>query len=311
MIHRFFLLFLGRMSVLLILFMLTGCDSAETSASGAPANDNDLPNVHTANYPLAYFAHRIGGPHIDLRYMDPDGDPAFWEPNEIEIAAMQKADLILLNGATYSKWLDHVSLPSEILVDTSAAFADQFIEIKEGSTHSHGAEGEHSHAGTAFTTWMDLSQAKQQAKAVLEALVAKVPKAQEDLEARAEALFGDLDIVDREFQTAAIQIRERPLMASHPVYQYFGRKYGLDIDSVLWEPETVPDDAAIQELVDHLKEHPAKWMIWEGDPAGDSILKLEALGLQSIVVNPCGGKPAQGDWLTVMYGNVAELQKIK
>ncbi len=311
MIHRSTFLFLSRSALLLALLALSGCDSAEPVASAPASQDDDPPTVHAANYPLAYFAHRIGGPHIDLRYMDPAGDPAFWEPNEIEIAAMQKADLILLNGATYSKWLDHVSLPSEILVDTSAAFADQFIVTKEGATHSHGSEGEHSHAGTAFTTWMDLSLAKQQARAVLEALVAKVPKAQEEMEARAEALFGDLDIVDREFQTAAIKIRKRPLMASHPVYQYFSRKYDLDIDAVLWEPETVPDDAAIQELVDHLEEHPAKWMIWEGDPARDSVLKLEALGLQSIVLNPCGGKPAQGDWLTVMYGNVAELQKIK
>ena len=35
----------------------------------------------------------------------------------------QGADLILLNGATYAKWIDRVTLPASKLVDTSAALA--------------------------------------------------------------------------------------------------------------------------------------------------------------------------------------------
>ena len=83
---------------------------------------------------------------------------------------MQKADLILLNGATYDKWLAGVSLPESKLIDTSSAFADQYIKTVEAGTHSHGKGGDHSHAGTAFTTWIDFDQALQQARAVKDAL---------------------------------------------------------------------------------------------------------------------------------------------
>ena len=34
-------------------------------------------------------------------------------------------------------------------------------QVEEGGTHSHGREGEHSHAGIAFTTWIDMRQARQ------------------------------------------------------------------------------------------------------------------------------------------------------
>ena len=41
-----------------------------TSAGGAPV-------VHTVNYPLMYFAERIGGDHVDVRFLAPDGDPRY------------------------------------------------------------------------------------------------------------------------------------------------------------------------------------------------------------------------------------------
>ena len=40
-----------------------------------------------------------------------DVGPAFWAPEVETIAAFQAADLILLNGATYAKWLKTASLP--------------------------------------------------------------------------------------------------------------------------------------------------------------------------------------------------------
>jgi len=46
-----------------------------------------------------------------------------------------------------------------------------------------------------------------------------------------------------------------------------------------------------------LKEHPAKWMIWEGKPLLGSVQQLQALGVESLVFDPCGNKPDQGDFL--------------
>ncbi len=38
-------------------------------------------------------------------------DPAYWKPEAEDVAAYQRADLILLNGASYAKWVDFVKLP--------------------------------------------------------------------------------------------------------------------------------------------------------------------------------------------------------
>ena len=39
-----------------------------------------------------------------------DVDPAFWNPDVQAILAYQQADLILLNGAGYAKWVPQTTL---------------------------------------------------------------------------------------------------------------------------------------------------------------------------------------------------------
>ena len=110
-----------------------------------------------------YFAERIGGAHVDVRLLPPaNSDPAFWRPSDADVAALQAADLILLNGAGYAKWRHYVSLPESRTANTGRGFANTLIVVKERGTHSHGADGEHSHSGFAFTTWLDMQQARQQ-----------------------------------------------------------------------------------------------------------------------------------------------------
>ena len=53
-----------------------------------------------------------------------------------------------------------------------------------------------------------------------------------------------------------------------------------------------------------LKEHPAKWMIWEGAPDPASVEKLKSMGINSLVFDPCGNIPHQGDFLSIMKQNV-------
>ena len=68
--------------------------------------------VYVVNYPLQYFAERIGGEHINVVFPAPANvDPAYWMPDAPTIAAYQQADLILLNGARYAKWINKVTLP--------------------------------------------------------------------------------------------------------------------------------------------------------------------------------------------------------
>jgi zinc transport system substrate-binding protein len=59
-----------------------------------------------------------------------------------------------------------------------------------------------------------------------------------------------------------------------------------------------------------LKEHPARWMIWEQEPLAETADRLAGLGVRSVVFDPCANRPINGDLLSVMDGNAANLALI-
>jgi zinc transport system substrate-binding protein len=267
--------------------------------------------VYTTNYPLTYFAGRIAGEHADVVFPAPASiDPAFWVPDKKTVAAFQKADLIVLNGATYEKWTDKVSLPQFRVVNTSKEFKDNYIETADAITHSHGMDGDHSHSGTAFTTWLDLEQAAMQARAIMAALARKLPEKKTDLEKNYKALEKELMGLDEEIAKIVSNDPEKALIVSHPIYQYFARRYELNLEAVMWEPGEFPTDEQWQELAYGLEAYPAAWMLWEGEPLEESVEKLKAMGVRSTVFDPCMNTPEDGDFLRVMKQNVENLRAV-
>jgi len=279
---------------------------------GISYSDTDVQEkltIYVVNYPLKYFAERIAGDHARVVFPAPaEKDPAYWMPDAETVAAYQKADLILLNGANYAKWVRKVSLPRSKMVDTSAKFKDRLITAEEVVTHSHGAAGAHAHESLAFTTWLDFDLAAKQAGLVMKALSRKKPAARDFFKKNYAALEYDLLALDEEMKRIAAKNPLSPLVASHPVYDYLSRRYGFNMRSVHWEPDEFPSDAQWSELRAILKKHPAKWMIWEGEPMKESAERLKAIGVNSLVFDPCGNIPDQGDFMSVIRRNGKNLE---
>lgn len=168
-------------------------------------------------YPLAWLASELGGSGVEVSYPVPaDRDAEFWRPGISQIAEIQAADVILLNGAGFAGWTERVSLPRRAVVQTTRGLEDQFITI-EAVTHSHGGDT-HSHDATATFTWMDPALLAQ--KGVLIAAA---------LERRGVA-------VDRavlaELTNLADDIATLPAGAwatSHPRYQYLARRAEVEL----------------------------------------------------------------------------------
>ncbi len=270
----------------------------------------DPPRVYTVNYPLAYFAERIAGESVKVVFpVPPDVDPAFWSPDAETVADYQQADMVLLNGAGYAGWLQRATLSQSRLVDTSAALADQLIPVDDTVTHSHGPGGDLSHQGTAFTTWLDMDFAVGQARAVFDALVRLRPENESVFRERLNELEKDLGELDRRLTLVAERIGDRPLVFSHPVYQYLVRGYGLNGGSVHWEPDQSPSDDQWRELFELLSVHTVAWMIWENEPFPETVNRLEDLGIKSLVFRSCANRPVEGSLMSVMLDNVAALER--
>jgi len=271
--------------------------------------DKSLLTVYTVNYPLKYFAERIAGKYAQVFFPAPaDEDPAYWMPEVQTITAYQQADLILLNGAGYAKWVSKATLPQSKLVDTSRSFSDRYIYMEEVFTHSHGPEGEHAHESLAFTTWIDFDLASQQARAIADAFIKKRPDLEKTFKRNFTSLAQDLHTLDSEIMFLVSLNQNQPFVGSHPVYDYFARRYGFNMISVHWEPDQAPSRQQWIELQTLLEEHPAHWMIWEGEPMASSKGKLLDMGVESLVFDPCGTVPDDEDFLDVMFRNIDNLR---
>ncbi len=289
--------------------VVVGCGGEDPGATSRTRDPNAPLEVLVVNYPLQYFAERIGAEHVRVAFpAPPDRDPAFWSPEPEAIAGFQQADVILLNGAGYAKWAERATLPRSRLVVTTAAVKDDYIQIEGGITHSHGPGAEHSHEGTAFTTWLDPKIAIVQADAVRSALARAQPSKRAAFAANFDMLKQDLLAIDGDLERITTPHGKTCLVGSHPVYQYFARRYGLNLKSVHWEPDKAPDDTQWKELEELLRTHAAKLMIWEGTPNPATVEALKKRGIGSVPFDPCGNVPSEGDYLSVMRFNVTALE---
>ena len=174
--------------IVLCLIWMGGC--AQNGEDAAVSSQQDQkPVVYVSHYPLQYFVERVA-PWVEVRFpADAAGDPAYWNPKAEEVSAMQKADAIVLNGASYETWLKNVSLAQTQLVDTSAGLTDRLIPLEGKTTHSHGLEGEHEHSGTAFTLWLDMTLAQAQIQAIRADFSTRWPERAAGIEQSASSLM--------------------------------------------------------------------------------------------------------------------------
>ena len=314
--HRY-----ARASALLAgLLLLAGCGGGGDTGDGsdaAAAREAEAPSgtplvVYAVNYPLAYFAERIGGDAVDVRFPVPAGeDPAYWDPTPEEIAGFQSADVVLLNGAGYAGWAETAALPRSKLVNTSATVTDRLIEADESVVHAHGPEGEHEHGTMAFTTWLDPTIAIEQARAVRDALTARRPDARERFDDDFADLEADLLALDAALEQGIAALDGTPVLGSHPVYQYLARRYALDMRSVHFEPDEAPSAAGWREIDDLQSARPATLMLWEAEPLDATNDRLaNEFGITSVVFSPCANAPDVDDYLSVMRRNAQRLSAI-
>ena len=290
-------------SISLLLLTVVACGDQRAPATQQQPEPSEF--IVSVNTPLQYFAQRLLDEDIEVRMLAPDNtDPAQWQPSMEDVLQLQRAQLILLNGAGYSGWLNKVSISDSTLVNTSSAVKERWIELENQVSHSHGPTGEHAHGGYAITTWMDMSLAQVQAKAIAQALGERWPERVESIARKLDALLADLGALDEGFIAAATQLQGRQLGYSHPVYQYFERRYGLAGVSLHWESDLMPSDEQWRKL-QRLNTQDLLF-VWEAKPAAEISDRMRDSGIKFVVLDPAANQHVK-DWMALQRENLVRL----
>lgn len=256
------------------------------------------PIIFASNYPLAYFAKRMC--HTSVDFPKTKIDPSRWEPSASEVKKIQRADLILINGAGYEKWLPKVSNTKATVVDCSKAFRDQYI-VRENSNSQENPD-------YYRTTWIDFTQAVRMLDAVKVALEKSDRWNKKEIEKNYRELKNELLTFDEQIKNIVSKNKALPLLVSDSNYDYFARRYGVNLKTLHWQHDHLPSEKQWRLLKHIVIDHPAKWMVWEIAPDPNIASGLKTCGVRSIVFNPCATKPQSGDFMTVMKQNVTNLR---
>ena len=285
--------------------------------TSVPDQAEGRPVVYTTFYPTTYFVERLAGDLVDVVCPVPaDEDAIFWKPTPEIVAKYQDADLIVVNGAEFEKWVTKTSLPLARLVDTARPFESEFLRFKTGITHSHGPAGKHAHKGIDGHTWLDPINARIQVEVIQAALKKLLPKDAATIDSNATALLADLDSLDEELRRLSGSYGGELFLASHPAYNYLKKRYGWDLVNLNLDPETMPSAEIMAAIAETQKHSPARFLLWESEPTKEIRERFEGeLHLTSVVFSPCELMSPEdlesgADYLTVMRTNLADLAQV-
>lgn len=245
--------------------------------------------VYAVNSPLAYFAERIGGDLVDVTMPVPAGEsPETWRPPLKVLRGIQKADLLILNGADYATWTNKVSIRRSRIVSSSKGLEDQFIALPT-ITHSHGGEEEHSHEGVAKKFWMSPFFASWQAKNILGALMKRLPDDELTLAQNFSRLEADLSALQLElldmFAEDTVLNSSRTLHAPYGEYEYLS--ISIPAEVTFTDPLSLAEGVAIlipSDGYNGLTASPGITVVQTGEvlAEGDDWLEIQRSNVQAL-----------------------------
>ena len=308
------LLFTLSLAALLNLFSCGGSDTPSQSGKPTvePADHAGPLIVYTTFYPTCFFSTVIGGSHVKaINPVPPDEDAIFWvPPDDLIERYWNEADLMVLNGAGFAKWVKKTMLPEDKLVNAGEEFEDDLIKIVDAVTHSHGQAGEHAHAGIDPHTWLDPHVAMGQCKRIARAFIEKDPDNKADYEKNLAALVKRMEGLDTRLKKLTEGYDGTTILASHPAYNYLARQYGWNVKSFDFDPEKLPGPASLLELKSFLAENVScRHLLWESEPTAEvKAVFSEEFALEQVVFSPVEAAPAEGlDYVSMMGKNIDRI----
>ncbi len=292
---------------LALLLALAAC-STDPQPQPEPVRAGPL-DVRSLSYPAHWLVEKVGSEHVQVRNILPLGaDAPQWQPEAELIAGLAMSDLIVANGAGFEAWLATATIPTDKLVLTATGLD---LIHTQGVTHSHGADGGHSHAGTDPHTWGSPALYSLQAQALANALGQAVPAQAPSFAQAADALAVELQKVSEGYAAAFARAGDAKLAANHPAYNYLAREMKVQIQAFDFDPGQAPSQEQVAAFDAWAGDAHAPILLWEAVPS----MEVKAAfpdGVRHVWLDPLE-QPVRGsgyDYLVQVRANIAIIDAL-
>ncbi len=301
-----------QLNVCTIAALVLGCTSGRNtdSDSGTLEKTN---RIIAVSYALQYLTERIAGESYEVEFPAASSpNPRTWKPTVDEIASMQRAGLVVVNGsgAEYAQWLVQTTLPQSIICSSCDDLKlRELISVKDFQiVHSHGPEGEHSHAYMVPYPWLDPAIAIRQAETIAAGLKKNWPEDAELFESNLSSLKADL----KKLVAALPGPRDETVRVytANPHLKYLTRAAGMEDIHLLWfeSPTEAEWESRQAEFEKRTAEIEATRILMTDEPAEPLASYLSQRNVSVIQINTLDHQPPEGDYLTIMRQNIDRLK---
>lgn len=309
---------------------LSACTSTATSGDSS-SKDGKL-TVMASFYPLQYLAEKIGGEHVSVTSLTPEGA----EPHDLELSpkmvdSLSSADAVVYLAGFQSavdeaieqqapKTVIDVSPAAELVeAGTDANHPSEeeeeaTDEAQSGGTEGHDHEGhEHHHDMSADPHfWLDPTRMAKAATLVGDKL-AEADSAHADVyKANAKALAEELNTLSDTLVTKTSSCKVKTFVTAHTAFGYLADRTGLTQVGISGlDPESSPSPARLAEIAQIAKEQGVTTIFTEAliDPKVAQTL-ADDLGITTAVLDPIESQTdASKDYAATMNSNIDALTK--
>jgi ABC-type Zn uptake system ZnuABC Zn-binding protein ZnuA len=210
-----------------------GCGSS-SSGSG------DGLRVVATTTQLGDIVRQVGGPDVRVtQLLRPNTDPHDYEPRPDDVRATAQADVVVTSGDGLDHWMKEV-------VDQSGADP---TTVDAGAAATHHVAGDDSGPEASKYDphwWHDPRNVREATVAIADALAAADKGHAADYRARAKAYDAKLAALDARIARciATIPPAQRKLVTDHDAFNYFARRYGLQVVGAVIPSQTTQAQAS-------------------------------------------------------------------
>jgi zinc transport system substrate-binding protein len=243
-------------------------------------------------FPLYEFTKAIGGSNVDTILLVPSGvEPHDWEPTIQDLQRIQQADIIVINGIGFEKWVDNIdSINSDVLiVDTSIGIS----LIKEKTILMNDIDEHYDNAIGDPHIWLNPVLAKTQVNNIAEALIKIDPTNKKYYTNNADSYKQKLGTLDAKIRNELSSCK-KDFIAFHKAFSYFASEYGLVQHNIIRsnEPHEEPTSKKLQNIINLARELNIKIIFTEegvdtrnsqviANEIGGKVLTLSSLEIES------------------------------
>lgn len=233
----------------------------------------DVPIVVTSFYPMYEFTRQVAGTFADVQVLIGDGvDPHEWEPSAQQLVLLEKAQMLVYNGAGLEGWIEQViggiNNPKLVRVETTQGLA--LLESQE--SYDHGHDHDHDHGATKNEkghpidphVWLSPAKAIEQVRRIQTELTKQAPQYATTYQSNADAYVAQLTALDQKFQEQLKPYAGRTFVTQHASFSYLADAYGLkQLPIAGLSPEQEPSAAQMAKIVKEIKKNKVKTVYLE------------------------------------------------